>query len=71
MSAATVAGPSSGKALAVPKQATTPKDDDEMLDNDSGSESEADPSNAAAVEDLRRQTRAQARQIQSMMDLIN
>jgi ferritin-like metal-binding protein YciE len=42
-----------------------------MLDNDLGSESEADPSNAAAVEDLRRQTRAQARQIQSMMDLIN
>lgn len=71
MSAATVAGPSSGKAPAVSKQATTPKDDDEMLDNDSGSESEAERSNTAAVEDLRRQTRAQARQIQSMVDLIN
>jgi hypothetical protein len=61
MSAATVAGPLSGKTLAVSKQTTTPKDDDEMLDNDLGSELEADLSNAAAVEDLRRQTRAQAR----------
>lgn len=70
MSASSVAGPSTGKAPAVSKQ-TTPPQDDEMLDNDSGSESEGDPSNAAAVEELRRQTRAQARQIQSMMDLIN
>lgn len=70
MSASTVAGPSASKAPEVPKKASTPQDD-EMLDDDSGSESEADPSDTAAFKDLRRQTRAQARQIQSMMDLIN
>jgi hypothetical protein len=48
----------------------TPPGDDEMLDtNSEGEETEAVSSES--FNDLRRQTRAQARQITSMMDLVN
>jgi hypothetical protein len=49
---------------------TRPTDDNEMLDTDSEGE-EPDAVSTESFNDLKRQTRAQARQIQSLMDLVN